>query len=102
MEELKKIINTLFVSLFERKRYRIFWVEKPDHQKPIPIGTNTYTRSKFLSVFIAVHGHTEAPRSLVRMFSYSRQIALDLPVMQLVYRAEEIIYAPVQHLEITA
>ena len=64
--------------------------------------TNTYTRSKVLSVFIVVHDHTEAPRSSVRMFSYSRQIALELPVMQLVYRAEEIIYTSVQHLEITA
>lgn len=77
-------------------------MENPDHQKPVLIGENTYTRSKVLSVFIAVHGHTEASRSLVRMFSYSRQTVLDLPVMQMVYRAQEIIYASVQHVEITA
>jgi hypothetical protein len=70
-------------------------VENSDHQ-------NTYTRSNVLSAFIAAHGNTEAPRSSVRMFSYSMQIALNLPVMQLVYRAQEIIYASVQHLEITA
>jgi hypothetical protein len=70
-------------------------VDNPNYQ-------NTYTRSSVSYVFIAVHGHIEASRSSVRIFSYSRQIALDLPVMQMVYRAEEIIYASVQHLEITA